>query len=98
MPCISIMGGAEGGAVARVSTMPMPSIMACGRRGLSTSREHEKGSNTSQGLASRMPPASADLAADAGPVLRDRKPPVSAPALIEFQGSSCRQPELELRC
>ena len=133
MPCMSIMGGAAGGAVKRVSTMPRPSIMACvhcceqnvGRRATCRLRACTDATVSAQGkascnasqlsgadrqlpdsecswrqrrklackqshvLTSRMPPASADLAADAGPVLRDKKPPVSAPALMEFQGSSC---------
>ena len=38
---------------------------------------------------SSTPPNAADLAADRAPVRSCRKPPVSAPALIEFHGSSC---------
>lgn len=39
-------------------------------------------------LTSKMPPKAADLAADLGPVRSCRKPPVRAPAAMEFQGSS----------
>ena len=42
-------------------------------------------------IASSTPPNAADLAADAGPVRNCRNPPVSAPAAIEFQGSSLRR-------
>lgn len=40
---------------------------------------------------SRTPPNAADLAADLGPVRSCKKPPVNAPAAIEFHGSSCRK-------
>lgn len=42
-------------------------------------------------IASSTPPNAADLAALAGPVRSCRKPPVSAPAAIEFHGSSLRR-------
>ena len=35
------------------------------------------------------PPKAADLAADLGPVRSCKKPPVRAPAAMEFHGSSC---------
>ncbi len=38
---------------------------------------------------SKMPPKAADLAADLGPVRSCKKPPVRAPAAMEFHGSSC---------
>ena len=41
------------------------------------------------GFTSKTPPNTADCAADRGPVLSCRKPPVKKPAAIEFQGSSC---------
>ena len=40
-------------------------------------------------MASSTPPNAADLAAERMPVRSDRKPPVMAPAAMEFQGSSC---------
>jgi len=39
-------------------------------------------------IARSTPPNAADLAADAGPVRSCKKPPVRAPAAMEFQGSS----------
>lgn len=42
-------------------------------------------------IARRTPPKAADLAADAGPVRNCRKPPVRAPAAMEFHGSSFRR-------
>lgn len=40
-------------------------------------------------ITSKTPPNAADLAADLAPVRSCKKPPVRAPAAIEFQGSSC---------
>lgn len=40
-------------------------------------------------LTSRTPPKAADFAADLKPVRKCKNPPVSAPAEIAFQGSSC---------
>lgn len=45
--------------------------------------------NRSALLTNRTPPKAADLAADLGPVRSCKKPPVKAPAAMEFQGSSC---------
>ena len=50
---------------------------------MSTQRDNKRG------FTRRTPPKAADLAAERAPVRSCRKPPVSAPALMEFQGSSC---------
>ena len=43
----------------------------------------------------KMPPKAADLAADLGPVRSCKKPPVRAPAAMEFHGSSCSMSKVE---
>ena len=64
MPCMSIMGGAAGGAVKRVSTMPSPSIMACvgsRSRGQARSRMTEADPYKQRGCATQSATGSGNL-------------------------------------